>query len=262
MWRLLEFVAMTRLVRCVVAALALVLATPAGAQTVRVFAASSLTDAFTALARSYEATHRGVHVALDFAASSTLATQILQGAPADVFASANPIQMKRVTDAGLQLGPPTPFAGNSLVILTPSRSTVRTFDDLARPGLLLVLAAPQVPVGHYADEMLAAAARTYGSAFVDAVRSNVVSREPNVRQTAAKVALGAADAAIVYASDARGLTGVRSVTIPPALQPTIVYPLVVLKSGGQPAAAQAFRDFVLSRPGLAALASYGFAPPP
>lgn len=262
MRRLLEFVAMTRFVRFALLALALALPVSAGAQTVRVFAASSLTDAFTVLAQHYQATHPGVHVALDFAASSTLATQILQGAPADIFASANPIQMKRVTDAGLQLGPATPFAGNRLVILTPSGSDLHTFRDLATPGLLLVLAAPQVPAGHYADEMLAAAARSYGAAFVAAVRSNVVSREPNVRQTAAKVALGAADAAIVYATDARGLTGTRSVIIPAALQPTIVYPLVALKSGGQTRAAQAFRAFVLSPAGRAALASYGFTPPP
>ncbi|MEJ2288360.1 MAG: molybdate ABC transporter substrate-binding protein, partial [Deinococcales bacterium] len=141
-------------------------------------------------------------------------------------------------------------------------NSLHTFHDLATPGLLLVLAAPQVPAGHYADEMLAAAAHAYGSAFVEAVRGNVVSREPNVRQTAAKVALGAADAAIVYASDARGLTGTRTVTIPSDLQPTIIYPLVTLTSGGQARAAQAFRDFVLSPAGRAALASYGFTPPP
>ncbi|MEJ2666188.1 MAG: molybdate ABC transporter substrate-binding protein, partial [Deinococcales bacterium] len=225
---------------------------------------SSLTDAFTALAHAYQAAHPGTHVELEFAASSTLATQILQGAPADVFASANVAQMRRVTDAGLQQGPATPFAGNRLAVLVPQHASIHTLADLARPGLLLVLAAPQVPAGHYAELMLDAAAKAagYGPAFARAVRANVVSREPNVRQTAAKVALGAADAAIVYATDARGLGGVRAVPIPAALQPSIVYPLVALRHGGDPAGATAFRAFVLSPAGTAALASYGFTPPP
>lgn len=265
---LLESGAMTPLMRRLGAVLCLGLllgAVPrAGAQDVTVFAASSLTDAFTALAHAYQAAHPGAHVGLEFAASSTLATQILQGAPADVFASANEVQMKRVTDAGLQQGPATPFAGNRLVVLVAQHSSIRALADLARPGVLLVLAAPQVPAGHYADLMLdtAAKAPAYGSAFARAVRANVVSREPNVRQTAAKVSLGAADAAIVYATDARGLTGVRTVPIPATLQPTIIYPLVALRSGGDPAGAATFRAFVLSPAGTAALAAYGFAPPP
>ena len=234
----------------------------ATAQTVTVFAASSLTDAFTALAHGFEVANPGMRVALDFAASSTLATQILQGAPADVFASANLLQMRRVTEAGLEAESPSSFAGNRLVVVVPSGSDLRTFEQLARPGLLLVLAATQVPAGHYADEMLSAAAGVYGAAFVAKVRGNVVSREPNVRQTAAKVALGAADAAIVYATDAHGLSKVRTIAIPAALQPTIRYPLVTLRDSAHPAAARAFRAYVLSSVGLAALADYGFTPPP
>ena len=253
---------MTRFLRWVVAALLATALASAAAQTVTVFAASSLTDAFTALARSFEAAHPGTRVALDFAASSTLATQILQGAPADVFASANEVQMQRVVDAGLQTGPATPFAGNRLVVVVPAGSDLQTFRDLARPGLLLVLAAPQVPAGHYADLMLDAAARADGAAFVRKVRANIVSREPNVRQTAAKVALGAADAAIVYATDAEGLSNVRSIAIPAALQPTILYPLVTLEGAADPATVRAFRDFVLSPAGRAALASFGFTAPP
>jgi len=234
----------------------------ATAQNVTVFAASSLTDAFTALARSFEAANPGTHVLLDFAASSTLATQLLQGAPADVFASANEAQMRRVVDAGLQAGPTTPFAGNRLVVVVPAGSDLRAFRDLATPGILLVLAAPQVPAGHYADLLLDAAARAYGAAFVRKVRNNVVSREPNVRQTAAKVALGAADAAIVYATDAHGLSNVRSILVPASLQPTILYPLVTLKGAASPATVQAFRDFVLSPAGRTTLATFGFTAPP
>ncbi len=253
---------MTRFLRWTASLVLVAAANLALAQGLTVFAASSLTDAFTALAQAFESAHPGVHVTLDFAASSTLATQILQGAPADVFASANPIQMARVTDAGLQAAPPTPFAGNRLVLVTPRGSSVSDLQDLARPGTLLVLAAPQVPAGHYADELLHAAEGVYGTALVERIRANVVSREPNVRQTAAKVALGAADAAIVYATDARGLAGVRTVPLPDALQPAIVYPLVVLRGAGHADLADAFRAFVLSAPGRAALADYGFAPPP
>jgi molybdate transport system substrate-binding protein len=253
---------MTRFLRWLQTTLVAATLAFAAAQTVTVFAASSLTDAFTALAHGFEATHPGMRVALDFAASSTLATQILQGAPADVFASANILQMRRVTEAGLEAGPPTPFAGNRLVVVVPSGSDLRTFEQLARPRLLLVLAASQVPAGHYADEMLSAATRVYGAAFVAKVRSNVVSREPNVRQTAAKVSLGAADAAVVYATDALGLSNVRTIAIPAPLQPAIRYPLVTLRGSAHPAAASAFRAYVLSPVGLAALAGYGFAPPP
>jgi len=253
---------MTRFLRWALATLLAAALTAAAAQTVTVFAASSLTDAFTALAHSFEAANPSVHVVLDFAASSTLATQILQGAPADVFASANEVQMQRVTEAGLQTGPPTPFAGNRLVVLVPAGSGLRAFRDLARPGLLLVLAAQQVPAGRYADLMFDAAARAYGADFVQKVRSNIVSREPNVRQTAAKVALGAADAAIVYATDADGLSGVRSIGVPASLQPTILYPLVTLKGAAAPAAVRAFRDFVLSPAGRTALAGFGFTAPP
>jgi len=267
--RLLESVTMTRFLSRLGAALLLAaLGAAAARQSPRhdltVFAASSLTDAFTALAHAFEAANPGAHVSLDFAASSTLATQILQGAPADVFASADRAQMARITDAGLQQGSPAPFAGNRLVVVVPAGSSIKDVKDLARPGVLLVLAAQQVPAGHYADAMLAAAAAQpgYGPAFVQAVHANVVSREPNVRQTAAKVALGAADAAVVYATDARGLPDVRSIPIPAALQPAIAYPLVALRSGADPSGAAAFRAFVLSPAGRATLAAYGFAPPP
>ena len=253
---------MTRFLRWALATLLATAFTAAAAQSVTVFAASSLTDAFTALAHGFEAANPGVHVVLDFAASSTLATQILQGAPADVFASANEVQMQRVTDAGLQAAPPTPFAGNRLVVVVPAGSDLHAFRDLARPGLLLVLAAPQVPAGRYADLMLDAAARAYGADFVRKVRSNIVSREPNVRQTAAKVALGAADAAIVYATDAQGLSSVRSVAIPASLQPAILYPLVTLKGAAAPEAVRAFRAFLLSPAGRAVLAGFGFTAPP
>lgn len=253
---------MTRFLRWALATLFAAALAPAAAQNVTVFAASSLTDAFTALAHGFEAANPGVHVVLDFAASSTLATQILQGAPADVFASANELQMQRVTDAGLQTGPPTPFAGNRLLVVVPADSDLHAFRDLSRPGLLLVLAAPQVPAGHYADLMLEAAARAYGADFVREVRSNVVSREPNVRQTAAKVALGAADAAIVYATDAHGLPSVRTIAIPAALQPAIRYPLVTLEGAAAPATVQAFHDYVLSPAGRTVLAGYGFTAPP
>lgn len=234
----------------------------AAASNVTVFAAASLTDAFADVARAFEAARPGEHVILNFAGSSTLATQILQGAPADVFASANEQQMARVSDADLTASTPRPFVTNRLVVLVPEDSDLSSLADLARPGILLVLAAPEVPAGHYADAMFLAADAVYGAGFRDAVERNVVSREPNVRQAAAKVALGAADAAVVYATDATGLDGVRALPVEDDLQPVVVYPIAPLVDGSAPETGAAFVDFVLSATGRAILQGYGFASPP
>lgn len=230
----------------------------ARAADVTVFAASSLTDAFTALAHAFERARPGTHVVLNFAASSTLATQVLQGAPADVFASADERQMARVVDAGLVDGPATPFAANRLVVVARPGAGVRDWRDLARPGLQVVLAAPEVPAGRYAERWMQAVDADGAPGFARAVAANVVSREPNVRQTAAKVALGVADAAVVYATDARGLPDVEVVPIPAADQPPILYPIARLR-GAHAAEAAAFVRFVGSDEGRRTLAAYGFA---
>jgi molybdate transport system substrate-binding protein len=233
----------------------------AWAQTLTVFAASSLTDAFGTIGERFEATHPGVRVRFNFASSSTLATQILQGARADLFASADTRQLERIAADGL-LPTTTTFAGNTLVLLAAADSGPSSVAALSAPGLLLVLAAPEVPAGGYARRWLADSVATFGPDFEADVLANLVSNEPNVRQAAAKVALGEADAALVYGSDAVGLAGVRVLPLPAAAALDIRYSIAPLLGAGRPQLASEFVTFLLSPEGQGVLAHHGFAPPP
>jgi len=225
-----------------------------------VSAASSLTDAFTELADAFEAEHPGVSIALNFGSSSSLASQIVEGAPAEVFASANEAQMRVVTGAGLSHEPRV-FAQNRIVVVVPAGSdAVQSFADLARDGVRLVLAGAEVPVGDYARQAIAAAEADVPG-FEAGTLANVVSEEANVRAVLTKVELGEADAGIVYATDA-AISGdaVRVVPIPEAYVSPAVYPIATV--GEDPsAAAKAFVAFVLSPEGQAILARYGFSAP-
>lgn len=240
----------------------LALLSTGSAQTLTVFAAASLTDAFGEIGERFEAGRSGVRLQFGFAGSSTLATQLLQGARADLFASADARQLERVAAEGLLADDPVLFAGNSLVLLVPADSPLASPADLATPGLLLVLAAAEVPAGRYARDWLAQSAAEFGSGYAEAVLANVVSNEPNVRQAAAKVVLGEADAALVYRSDSRGLQGVRSLELPGAEALAIGYPIAVTESARHPRLAAEFIAFVLSDVGQEILARHGFSPPP
>ena len=228
------------------------------AQSMTVFAASSLTEAFEEMAQAFEDANPGVTVNLNFAGSSTLSTQISQGAPADVFASADEKQMEAV--AVEVEGTPRRFAGNSLVIVTPEGSSLSTPKDLVKPGTLLVLAGPDVPAGRYALEVLENLNALYGDGFSARVLENLVSEETNVRQAAAKVALGEADAAIVYATDAAVLEGVRIIDIPEEANVEADYTIAVIKGSAQRELGERFLEFVLSDEGRAILTRYGFRP--
>lgn len=233
-----------------------------------VFAAGSLIDAFGALAEAFEGRHPGVDVTFSFAGSQQLAQQLGAGAPADVFASADTRQMQVAVAAGV-VSPDAIrfFATNRMVVAVPpgNPAGLRTFADLGRPGLLIVLAAPEVPAGHYADMVLdkAAADPAYGPGFTRAVRANVVSYEATVRGVLTKVLLGEADAGVVYQSDvaARGAAGVGVLDIPRAFNVEAAYPIAPLLSSTHAEAATAFIDFVLSVDGRALLAEYGFMQP-
>lgn len=238
--------------------LALSLCATASAQELTVFAASSLTEAFEEMASVFEAQNEGVEVLLSFDGSSTLATQITQGAPADVFASADEAQMQVVVDEGLTASEPRIFTGNRLVIITPEDSAVTSLEGLAEAGVALVLAAPDVPVGSYAREALQKMNAAYGADFSERVLGNLVSEESNVRQVALKVELGEADAAIVYATDAAVAEGVRVIPIPDDLNVLGTYPVATLSERAQPELAQAFVDLVLSDEGQAILTGRGF----
>jgi molybdate transport system substrate-binding protein len=230
------------------------------AQTLNVFAASSLTDAFNEIATAFTAQHEGVEVVFNFAGSSTLATQITQGAPVDVFASADTKQMQVVADAGLISGEAVIFTRNRLAVITPQDSEIMTLEDLAKPGVLLVLAAPEVPVGKYSREALEKMNETFGADFSASVLANLVSEEPNVKQVATKVELGEADTAIVYVTDAALLGNVRSIEIPDEYNVIATYPVAVVNTSTRAELAQSFVDFVLSEEGQTVLGKYGFLP--
>ena len=237
--------------------------------TLNVFAAASLTDAFDEIGAQFAAENPGVEVVFNFAGSNQLATQIGEGAPADVFASANKTQMNVVIEAGRVVsGTQQVFARNRLVVVTPGDNPagLATLQDLAAPGVKIVFAANEVPAGQYALDFLdkAASDESLGPGYKAAVLANVVSYEENVRGVLTKVTLGEADAGIVYTSDvatAGGAGGaVQQIAIPDALNTLAVYPIAVLSDSPQAALAQAFVDAVLDPAGQGVLAQYGFLP--
>lgn len=231
------------------------------AQELTVLAASSLTEAFEEIAMVFEEQNEGTEVLLSFDGSSTLATQIVEGAPADVFASADEQQMQNVVDEGLTASEPQIFTGNRLVLITPADSDITALEQIAEPGVTLVLADAEVPVGNYAREALETMNGTYGADFSERVLANLVSEESNVRQVSLRVELGEADAAIVYATDAAVAEGVNTIEIPDELNVLGTYPIAPLAESAQPELAQAFVDLVLSDEGQAILTERGFQTP-
>lgn len=226
---------------------------------VRMFAASSLTDVLTEAGKRFEAANPGTRVTFNFGSSAALATQITEGARADVFAPANQAQMAVVERAGEVSGART-FATNTLVVAVAQGSDVETFGDLANPGVRLVLAAKDVPAGQYARESLAKAStpQGFGEDFATRVLANVKSEEVNVRAALTKVQLGEADAAIVYETDIRGLSGIRRVPIAGEFNVRAEYPIAVLKRAANGDGAAAFLAYLLSAEGQALLREFGF----
>lgn len=230
-----------------------------------VFAAASLTEAFTELGEQFEAQHPEATVVFNFAGSNQLAAQINQGAPADVFASANPAQMQMAIDSGRIVGGARQtFVRNRLVVIYPKDNPagLTAWQDLAKSGVKVVFAAKEVPVGQYSLDFLDKAAQdaAYGIAFKAGVLANVVSYEENVRAVMSKVVLGEADAGIVYTSDVAGDNAgqVGRIDIPDTLNTIATYPIAALNDSAHPELAQAFVDLILSPQGQAVLESYGF----
>jgi molybdate transport system substrate-binding protein len=219
-----------------------------------VFGAASLKPVFTRISQQFTGENPGSTVDFEFAGSSELATQLTQGATADVFASADTAQMETVAKAGLLAGNPTNFASNTLVIVTApdNPKKVGSFADLARPGLGVVICQKPVPCG-------AATRRIEDST---GVRLNPVSEEPSVTDVLNKVATGQADAGLVYVTDARGAANkVATVNFPEAAAAVNVYPIAVLKNAPHPALAQKFVAMVTGDAGQNILAQYDFAKP-
>ncbi|WP_307841958.1 molybdate ABC transporter substrate-binding protein [Salinibacterium sp. SWN1162] len=218
-----------------------------------IFAAASLTASFTELAEAFSAENPGVTIApISFDGSSTLATQISEGAPADVFASADDATMQQIGDELATV--PVSFASNELQIAVQPGNPrdITTLSDLAKPGVQVALCAPAVPCGAAARILLDAAA----------VDLTPVTEEQNVKAVLTKVELGEVDAGLVYVTDVQDAAGtVDGVAIADAATARNNYPIAVLNEAAQPAIAAAFVDFVLSAPGQSILASYGFVKP-
>lgn len=238
---------------------------PAGVQAapneLLVFAASSLRESFEALAPAFEKAHPGVKVRLNLAGSQELRTQLEQGAHADVFASADAKNMELLRQQGL-VGTPVVFARNLPVIVVPKGNPagIRGLVDLPKTKRLVV-GAPEVPIGAYTLKIFEAAATKYGADFRANVAASVASRELNVRQVLAKVALGEADAGIVYRTDSRAAKEkVEVIAIPTELNVQAEYPIAAVVTSRQAVLARAWVELVLSPAGQRALSASGFLP--
>ncbi|HJQ28601.1 MAG TPA: molybdate ABC transporter substrate-binding protein [Rubrobacter sp.] len=235
-----------------------------GEETLTILAASSLTDAFGVLAKTFEKQHPGTEVRTSFGASSDMLAQIQQGAPADVFASAAEEEMDTAVNDGLVKGEPEIFVKNREVIMVPedNPADIESFQDVTKPGTRLVLAEEGVPAADYAIEILGKANAEYGGDFEKDVLSNVVSREADVRASVNRVTVGDADATFGYASDytpdARGR--VKIVEIPPGLNIIATYPIAVLKDAKSPGLAKEWVDLVTGEEGQRVLKKWGFEP--
>jgi molybdate transport system substrate-binding protein len=233
-------------------------ATPTLSGTANIFAAASLTAAFNKIISDFTAAHPGIKLTPNYNGSDTLVTQIQQGAPADVFASADTTNMDKVTKPGLV---PTStvhiFAKNRLQIIVAKGNPkgIKTLADLAKPGVAVDLENPTVPAGKYGAQAMATAGVTV----------TAKSLETSVSAVVQKVALGEADAGIVYVTDVSAAVAqhenVEGVDIPTPPNVVATYPIGTVKAATNPTLATAFEDYVLSPTGQADLASFGFLPP-
>jgi molybdate transport system substrate-binding protein len=218
--------------------------------TITVLAASSLTGTFTQIAKDFQAAHPNAKVNVSFGGSSTLAQQINAGAPADVFASASPTNMAQVKISGNA----TTFVRNQLVIAVPAGNPkhITGLADLANPAVKVALCAPAVPCGAAAQKALTAAK----------VKVTPVTQESDVKAALSKVTLGEVDAALVYRTDAKAAGDkVQGIEFPESAQAINDYPIAVLAQAPNPTGAQAFVQFVLSKPEIAVLTAAGFQEP-
>jgi molybdate transport system substrate-binding protein len=233
-----------------------------------VLAAASLTDAFTEMGEDFprQPGNAGIKLTYSFGASSQLRVQLEQGAPGDLFASADTVQMDNAVKANTIQGTPTTFARNRLVVIVPRANPagITTLADLARPGIKLVTTTPDVPVGNYTRQMLEklAADPQHGAGFDQRVRGNVVSEEANVRQVVTKVQLGEADVGVVYSSDVtpQSAPALTTLEIPDTFNVIALYPAAVARAAKAPATAARFVQYLISPPGQAILKKYNFIP--
>jgi molybdate transport system substrate-binding protein len=235
-----------------------------GGGTLTILAASSLIDAFGELGETFEQQNEGVTVKQSFESSSTLLTQIQQGAPADVFASAAQEEMGTAVEDGLVAGQPEVFVKNREIIMVPKDNPagIKEFPDVAEPGVKLALAQKNVPAADYALQILDKANARYGPSFKKDVLFNVVSREADVRASVNRVVVGDADATFGYASDytVDVRDRVKVVQIPPDLNIIATYPIAALKDAEDSELAKKWVELVTSKEGQRVLEKWNFEP--
>ena len=240
---------------------------PGGGTRITIFAAASLSSALNEAKVAYEAANPGVILVISPDSSAALATQIEQGAPADVFLSADTTNPQKLVDGGFTEGAAVVFGGNELTIVVPSDNPagIEEWQGIAGNGLKVIAAGEEVPITKYATQLVTnlAARPDAPPDFADSYAANVVSREENVKALIAKIELGEGDAGIVYATDAAASTKVRTIDVPDDANVPATYAGVVVKASDQIPAAQAFLDWFAGPDGQEILAGFGFlAPPP
>ena len=250
---------------CLLLATLLTACDPAPTHELHVFAAASLRQALTETADAFQHANPDVQVVTNVAGSQVLRLQVESGARTDLFISANPDHLNALRHAGLLAAPPTVVATNQLVLAVPAANPagITGLQDLTQPSRRLVMAAQSVPAGAYAREMLALhAAATGQPAFADAVLHNVISFETNVRQVAAKLELGEADAGFVYRTDVLASDGrLGVIDTPPQVQVTATYPAAVLRDAANPDPARRFLTYLRTAEAQAILTRHGFGAP-
>jgi molybdate transport system substrate-binding protein len=231
-----------------------------------IFAAASLKDALAAVKGAYEAAVPGTTLTIATDSSSTLRTQIEQGAPADLFLSADQKNPQTLVDAGLTDGPAVDIAGNLLSVIVPADNPagIATPADLARAGIKIVAAGEDVPITTYAEQLVdnLGALPGYPAGFSQAYAANVITREQNVKAVTAKIELGEGDAAIVYVTDAATSKGVATIDVPEGVNVPATYAAVVVAASTRHGQAHAFLDWLVGPSGVAVMARFGFLPPP
>ncbi|HXZ04141.1 MAG TPA: molybdate ABC transporter substrate-binding protein [Ktedonobacteraceae bacterium] len=229
---------------------------------INVFAAASLTAAFEEIKTQFQAKNPNVTITYNFAGSNTLATQITQGAPANVFASADTTNMDKVSSL---VNTPQTFAKNKVVVIVPASNpgNIKTLHDLANPGIKIAVANSSVPVGNYTLQVLSKMGQSseYGPSYESAVKANFVTLETSVSGVVQKVQLGEVDAGYVYVTDAYSAGDkVKSIDIPDQYNVLADYPIATVKDSAHASTAQSFVEYVLSPDGQAILTKYHFIP--
>jgi molybdate transport system substrate-binding protein len=231
-----------------------------------IFAAASLKNMLAEAETAYEAANPGTDLTISTDSSSALETKIEQGAPADVFLSADTTNPQKLIDGGLASGEAVPFAGNKLTLIVPTDNpaAIQSAADLAKPGLRIIAAGDEVPITKYATQLVEnlAAEADDPAKFAAAYLANVASKEDNVSSIVSKVALGEGDAGIVYVTDAAASDEVTAIAVPAEANVPATYAGVVVGESPNHEAAAAFLDWLTSADGQAVLSSFGFLPPP